>query len=136
MGILKFISDKLYANNKEVALVENNGGITSHSEAIGNGGKRGWIKYPDGTAMYYYSNFETAPGLQANINYTGLTFLSGPSVLVTTVKGSFATKNYYGQPSLDNASSKTFCRINKMKFDGSDTADGIFINLQAIGRWK
>ena len=111
-------------------------GIESFSEPAGAHGILGWTKFPDGTAMYYYSNYETPSGAQANLPYTGIAFISPPSVVVTIARGSFAQKNYYGQPGIDIASNNTNCRINKMKFDGSDTSDGIFVNLQAIGRWK
>lgn len=46
MGTLKYITDKLFSNNKEVALVEYNGGITSGSDSNGS-----WTKFPDGTMI-------------------------------------------------------------------------------------
>ena len=47
MGMLKYIADKLYSNDKEVALVEDNGGIESGGDAsVGR-----WTKFPDGTLI-------------------------------------------------------------------------------------
>lgn len=61
MGALKYIASKLYSNDKEVALTEDNGGIETGSNGNGT-----YTKFPDGTAVVNmtvaYANISTADG--------------------------------------------------------------------------
>jgi len=136
MGILKFISDKLYANDKEVALVEDvqpldpNHGITYSSN---------YTKFPDGT-LICYGTVGTAAFIDQQSDIFGdtsgvisragktITFpvpFSSPPIITTGL-------TEYGGATVWARSATT----HDFTFQIFYTASGFKGNWIAMGRWK
>ncbi len=138
MGILKYIADKLYSNDSEVALVEDNGGIESGSDINGS-----WIKFPDGTLictgkgpeLSYQSttshHFGTVSGdsdFRTGMYTFPMAFIDYPSV-------SFTANNYYALQVYERTITFSSVEIGMHTKKGEDASKSI-VTIVAIGRWK
>ncbi len=122
MGILKYIADKLYSNDKEVALTEDNGGIESNTN---------YIKYPDGTMIQwgrYSGDGTTKPFL--------LGFVGAHPVLTASVDiGAFDNVFVASAEVIDLVSFRVWVTYQPNS-GGAWSRSGQSYNWQAIGRWK
>ena len=128
MGMLKYISDKLYSNDKEVALVEDNGGIESGD---------GYIKYSDGTLIKYGTSIEKTTDQAAGAIFRGVvghivfdTTVPFIADSIVTMSLNAATDAWAGRGSASPT------QISSVVIYGTGSAAQGSVRYHAIGRWK
>jgi len=127
MGLLKYVGDKLFSNDKEVALVEDNGGI-ENGHIVGKGN---WTKFPDGTMIQSFYSIKTPKGYLVSIEFP-IPFVVSPAVSISIIA---QTSNYYRDPVL-SVESRTGIAFRKFDRDGNVVTDQYYVTYTAIGRWK
>ncbi len=124
MGMLKYIADKLYSNDKEVALVEDNGGIESGD---------GWTKFPDGTLLQRGSVFGT--GGQGDLVTYPVAFVGDYSITAMGVD-SDSTTMLTVKVKYKVATGCNFYRLALVTDSTAAIWNPFPCDWQAIGRWK
>lgn len=146
MGTLKYLSDILFSNDKEV-LTEDSGYSRAEVDALiasaipesGTFSGGGWTKYPDGTAIEWWQ------GATGSLDYYErnyvVDFLSTPAVSVSANHVVEGQPGYYQSNgySTSEHNTKDKIRIDKWRASVSPpvtTPNGFQVAITAIGRWK
>lgn len=127
MGALKYIADKLFSNDKEVALLEDVAGVESGSNSNGS-----WTKISDGTIMQW--------------NRILVSTQTGVAVTTTvTFPVKFVGKPSVGTPNLGTSTPQEYsCSANvgvnndvmNVYVHTTGAGGNRYVEWQAIGRWK
>lgn len=141
MGVsLKSILGKLFANGKEVALVDDGSGIES-----GGTSENGYIKYPDGTLIVKRVSIElSSPGQQVGsvyyVDHSGVEFsgsiAGNPPAFIEPPYCIYSTV-HSAQPCWATSSpTKTTVTTAYPRILCSATGGKAYAAVIAIGRWK